>query len=407
MSLDVLPLVFGLAMGLATSYTDLKTGFIFDNHVSLSLVLLGKLLGWEEDDVKLNIPPWLEKLPIPALEAGVLYYAYKGLSTGDTLLALSGFLAFFVGLVLGLMLFYIGAWASGDAILLAGFSALLPFPPKTAEVAAPYYFRLPLYPIAILFNSLLAVFPFILLYTLVVIIVRRRVGALKEIFVEKSLTTVKVSILLLSGLGFKVLLEDITGYHMGSLLSWLFAIVIIALLGKFEKVSIPVGLAVLGYLIYVNPLPTLFAFLRLLAVLYIFKVFLALVKFLRTEVLMEEVPVEKLQEWDILGETIYEMNGQLIRDRKSFWDKIKDALLKGDTGILKQPDGRVIASSTAEGLTKEQIEELKKLVEEGKLENRFIRKKAMPFAPAIFLGFLISYFWGDIFWWLELKIMGL
>nr|WP_245250254.1 A24 family peptidase C-terminal domain-containing protein [Thermococcus stetteri] len=394
-------------MGLVTSYTDLKTGFIFDNHVSLSLVLLGKLLGWEEKDIKLDIPSWLEKLPIPAVEVGILYYLYKGLSTGDLLVALSGFLAFFVGLMLGLVLFYMGAWASGDALILAGFSALLPYPPKMATVVAPYYSRLPLYPVAILFNSLLAVFPFIIVYTLAVVVVRKKTGALKEIFVEKSLITVKLSVLLLASLGFKLLVETLTGYRMGPAIGWLFAVVIIVLLGKFEKVGIPVSLAVLGYLIYINPIPTLLAFFRLLVVLYSFKVFLALVKFLRVEVLMEEVPVEELREWDILGETIYELEGQLVRDRTSFWDKIKDALLKGDTGFLKKQEGRIIASPTAEGLTKEQSEELKKLVEEGKLENRFLRKKAMPFAPAIFLGFLISYFWGDIFWWLELKVLGL
>jgi len=67
----------------------------------------------------------------------------------------------------------------------------------------------------------------------------------------------------------------------------------------------------------------------------------------------------------------------------------------------------VIASSSAEGLSRRQIEELKRLVKEGKLENRFLRKKSMPFAPALFLGFLISYFWGDIFWWIQLKIAGM
>ncbi|WP_367884958.1 A24 family peptidase C-terminal domain-containing protein [Thermococcus sp. JCM 11816] len=109
---------------------------------------------------------------------------------------------------------------------------------------------------------------------------------------------------------------------------------------------------------------------------------------------MEEVPVEELHEWDILGETIHELNGEVKREREGTIERFKRALSTWDFSEIRPKVGRVVASPTAEGLTKEQIEELKKLVEEGKLENRFLRKKAMPFAPAIFLGFLISYFWG-------------
>jgi preflagellin peptidase FlaK len=146
---------------------------------------------------------------------------------------------------------------------------------------------------------------------------------------------------------------------------------------------------------------------RTFGLLYAIKVFFALVKFMRVEVLMEEVPVGELKEWDILGETIFEKNGQVGRDRMDSFQRLKVALLTGNPSALKPDHGRVIASPTAEGLKREQIEELKRLVEEGRLENRFLRKKAMPFAPALFLGFLISYFWGDIFWWIQLKIAGM
>lgn len=40
------PLLLGVIMGAVTSYTDIKTGFIFDNHVFPTLTLIGKLLGW-------------------------------------------------------------------------------------------------------------------------------------------------------------------------------------------------------------------------------------------------------------------------------------------------------------------------------------------------------------------------
>ena len=128
---------------------------------------------------------------------------------------------------------------------------------------------------------------------------------------------------------------------------------------------------------------------------------------LRDEILVERKPVEKLKEWDILGEWIYEKNGEVLRDRESFVEKFKKAITTGDLSIVKLSYENVIASPTAEGLTKEQIEKLKKLVEEGKLENEFIVRKAMPFAPALFLGFLISVFYGDLLWLLFIKMNGL
>jgi preflagellin peptidase FlaK len=183
--------------------------------------------------------------------------------------------------------------------------------------------------------------------------------------------------------------------------------VLIFVLGELGRAGDVIGLAGTLYLAYLDPFGAWEMAFRTFAVLYIIKVFFGLVKFMRREVLMEEVPVEELKEWDILGETVFEKDGKIGRDRTDPFERLKVAVFRADPSLLKPDYGRVIASPSAEGLTKEQIEELKRLVEEGKLENRFLRKKAMPFAPAIFLGFLISYFIGDLFWLLELKLMGL
>ncbi|WP_456420839.1 A24 family peptidase C-terminal domain-containing protein [Thermococcus sp.] len=405
--MEVVPFLAGLVMGLATSYTDLKTGFIFDNHVSVLLALIGKLLGWEEGEDDVNLPHWLVKLPIPAVEIGILYYLYRGLSEGSVLVALSGVIALLIGLALGLFLFYIGAWASGDAVILAGFSALLPYPPETARITAPYYLHYPLYPVAILLNSLIAVFPFIFLYAFGVILLKKRFSELKDIFVSGAGITVELSLWIMGAIGIKVVLGGKLGVSLNPILSWLLAIVLITVFGKFRKIGDALGILILAYLGYLSPKGTVLAFLRLLAFIYTFKVFLATVRFIRKSVLIEEVPVEELREWDILGETIFEKDGKIGRDRTDPFERLKVALLGGNLSLLKPGYERVIASPSAEGLTGEQIGELKKLVAEGKLENRFLRKKAMPFAPAIFLGFLISYFIGDLFWWLELKLMGL
>ena len=400
--MDYVPLVLGLAMGAVTSYTDLKTGFIDDVHVFPTLALVGKLRGWDEESTG-----FLDRIPIPAVEAGIIYYLYTGLSSGNAVLAVAGLAGFLIGLLLGFFLYWIGSWASGDALILAGFSALLPYPPKLATVVPPYALKYPLYPLTILLNSIVAIFPFIFLYAFGVILIRRQFGELKKILLDGARLTVEVALWIMAALGLRLILYEFGGVTITGLWSWVFTIVILYILGKFRKIGDAVGIAVLAYLVYLEPRTMTWAFLKLLTTLYLFKVFFSLVKFMRTGVLMEEVPVEELREWDILGETVFERNGEILRDRSDVFTRMKNAISLADPSALKPDRGRTIASPTAEGLRKEQIEELRKLVADGRLENRFLRKKAMPFAPALFLGFLISYFFGDAFWWIELKLMGL
>lgn len=400
-------LLVGSLMGLLTSYTDIKTGFIFDNHVFPSLLLLERLRGkGEEEEEEVSLPRWLEKVIIPATEVGFILYLYLGLKTGDYLLAVSGFLGFFIGLILGLLLYYTGAWASGDVLILAAFSALLPYPLSVARVVAPYETSYPLYPLAILFNSILAVFPFLFIYAFGILIVRRKTDRLKMVFSEKALLSFEVALWLMAGIALAVLLEGL-GVSLGAVYRYLLTLLILAVFGKYRRVGDVIGAVSFAYLVYLAGIDSIYAFIKLLAVLYAFKLFFSVVKVLREEALVEEVPVEELREWDILGETIYIEDGNVKRDRRGFFDVLKEVITTGNLNVVTARGGEVIASSTAEGLTKEQIEKLKKLVEDGKLENRFLRKKAMPFAPSIFIGFLISALWGDIFWWLVLKTAGL
>lgn len=133
--MELIPLLMGLLTGILTSYTDIKTGFVFDVHAFPTLQLIGKLLGWEEEEEDVGLPRWIERIIIPSAEIGILYYLYLGLKSGDVLLALSGLIGLFVGFGLGLFLYYIGAWASGDVVILAAFSALLPWPPDRQDCA--------------------------------------------------------------------------------------------------------------------------------------------------------------------------------------------------------------------------------------------------------------------------------
>ncbi|NJE08884.1 transposase [Thermococcus sp. M39] len=367
----------GVIMGVLTSYTDIKTGFIDDKHV------------------------------LPIAGAGILYYAYQGIKNGDYLCAFSGIIGLGIGLLIGYVLYLIGGWASGDVIILASYAALFPYASEFARIKAPYAVYYPLHALTLFFNSILAVFPFLFIYALGSLIVKKKIDKLKAVFTENIMLTIELVLWIMASLGFFITLQYYFGVALHPLIRWVGTLVLLGILGKYKKVGNTLGVIALVVFTYIIGFVFLLSFAKLLVVFYIFKVFFSIVKVLRDEILIERRSVEELKEWDILGEWIYEKNGEILRDRESFTDKFKKALATGDLSLLKPSYENVIASPTAEGLTKEQIEKLKRLVEEGKLENEFIVRKAMPFAPALFLGFLISVFYGDLFWLLLQKMSGL
>ncbi|WP_457752881.1 A24 family peptidase C-terminal domain-containing protein [Thermococcus sp.] len=405
--MQFLLIALGVIMGFLTSYTDIKTGFIYDEHVSLLLTIFQKFKKNQGENPEQSWKGVIPKIIVPALEIGILYYVYLGIKSNNIALALSGIIGFMIGLLVGYGIYLMGGWASGDVVILATYSALFPYASEFAKIKAPYAVYLPLHALTLFFNSMLAVFPFLFVYAFANLIVKKKTDKLKVIFTENVTLTAELTLWIMASLGFFVVLQYYLGIALYPLVRWVGTFILIAILAKYKKVGNAIGIIAIIVFAYTLGVAFLVSFVKLLVTFYIFKVFFSLTKVLREEILVDRRPVEELKEWDILGEWIYEKNGEILRDRESFTDKFKKALVAGNLSLLKLSYENVIASPTAEGLTKEQIEKLKRLVEEGKLENEFIVRKAMPFAPALFFGFLISVFYGDLFWLLLQKMSGL
>ncbi|NJE26912.1 transposase [Thermococcus sp. MV5] len=375
--MELLLVALGVIMGILTSYTDAKTGFIDDKHV------------------------------FPIAGFGILYYLYQGfLVEHDIPYALSGIIGMGSGFLLGYLLYLMGGWASGDVVILMGYSALFPYASQYAKIVPPYSTAYPLHAVTLLLNSILAIFPFILVYSLAMLVKNKKTSQLKKIFVEKWSRPFEFALWVSGAFVILRLTQNFTILRnpLFSLLIWGATIVVLA---KLEKIGDLIGAGLLIYEIVFNTPEVIYTYLRIALMFYLFKIFFSLISTLRIEVLTRKVTVDELKEWDILGEWIYEKNGEIHRDRESSFDKILRALKTMNMKALKIEYNKLIASPTAEGLTKENIETLRRLVEEGKLENEFLVRKAMPFAPALFLGFLISIFYGDLFWLLLLKTNGL
>lgn len=123
-------------------------------------------------DMKKRIIP--NRLNYPLIAFGILYYLVVGAVRADLWMALSGAITAAVSFGIGYLLWFTGGWAGGDVKLFTAFGALLPSykPPMTADIPYPF-------PVTILFNSVIAMLPVLLVYS----IIRRAMG--KSILYEE------------------------------------------------------------------------------------------------------------------------------------------------------------------------------------------------------------------------------
>lgn len=112
-------------------------------------------------DIRWRIIP--NKLNYPLIAFGVIFYLSLGIFRGDLMTALSGAAGAAIAFAIGYAMWASGGWAGGDAKLFTALGALLPiFSPPHAP--APYSSNYPFFPITILFNSVVAAIPGLLVY---------------------------------------------------------------------------------------------------------------------------------------------------------------------------------------------------------------------------------------------------
>ncbi len=227
-------------------------------------------------------------LTYPLIVIGIVYYLAFGIYRGEFLRAFYGLFGASLAFVIGYVMYLTGGWAGGDVKLFTGLGALLPafeapFSLPYPTTYAPYAIDLPLFPLTLLINSVIAVVPFILVY----VAISRAMG--KGAFYE----TVKIS---------------------------------------------------------------------------------------------------ELEEGAIPAEIIYEKDGEVSRYHS------------GPLGFLSRNigtpdwDEKITNPDRAAGITEENLERLKGLVQEGKIEDEIKIKKGMPFAPALAAGVFIGIFYGSLYW---------
>jgi len=348
-------LALAAAGALAASYTDLKRGIV-PNRLSFSLFLSGV--------------------------AGNIAVA---LLEGDPSLAVDLLLAVLATFAVGYALWLLGGLGAGDVKEFLFLAALLPRYPEPllrhfSPALAPYPF-----PLSILINTFLLLFPFLYLYALLHALRRVPLRTLLEPLLSPGdrLTTA----LYLTGV------YSLTPL-IGSLPGFVLALSGLLLLRQGARRLAAGALLILLAAAVAGAHPTeLFRYYLLIAaIILLFSLFWNSLGVLRAA-LTREVKITSLQEGMIPAEEIYIRNGEVIREERGFIEKIKEY---AGSGAMKR--GTLIAGTSAAGITERQIATLCRLVEEGRLEDRIKVKERMPFAPAIFLGLLAALVFGDLAW---------
>lgn len=163
--------------------------------------------------------------------------------------------------------------------------------------------------------------------------VRKETEDIKRVFTEGIRTTIEATLWIMFGIAVTALLN----LNRPPLLGLLVTILAFPIFLRYRTVGGDIlGIAGVLYLTYLQPDTTLFALLKVLATIYAVKVLLSTAKILRGgKVLVEEVPVEELHEWDILGETIHELNGEVKREREGTIERFKRALSTWDFSEIR------------------------------------------------------------------------
>jgi preflagellin peptidase FlaK len=329
-------------------------------------------------DLRKGIIP--NKLTFPLVGIGVAGYLLYSLlieSIGPFLECLKS-----VGVIfaIGYLFWVLGGWSAGDAKEFIFIAALIPRYPEFlreyfSPTTAPYPFI-----ISILVNTFLALFPFIVLYSMTKVRVSRFLEPLKDTKKYLSASLALVAALAISAsvrtpLLFFIVLPVLYKIREGHrLLICCLAIAVSIVLG-FQTAFFSAAYFLLT-----------FAFLIVLGI------FWNSINILRKEALQEEVKISQLREGMVLAEEIYIQGDEVVREAKGFTEKIKEAIERKDVTRLKK---RGIATRAA-GISPEEMDLLKGYVAQGKLEDRVKIRKSMPFAPAIAIGLLIALVYGDV-----------
>lgn len=283
------------------------------------------------------------------------------------------FINIVISLAFGFIIWYAGFWSAGDGKLFFAYSALIPL-----SVYSMGYIRF--FPSFSLFiNTLLPVFVFLVGGLLLRTSFRKKADILKKSFNPNLFLRAVFSLFGLSWLIRMLFLFMGIQYDMFSFL--ILIPIVYILIGSLARKRMNwffIILVVLRFAFDYNYILSL-SFVYRFVYIIVFYVFIRYFIFgLSSEFFSKSVNVQKIRKGMILADTIYKDGEKYVKQPQGFLE----------FSMKQKNTGKPVFNRR--NLAKEDVEKLKKLHKEGKIDSELRIQTTMPFAIFMFLGVLLT-----------------
>ena len=345
--LEVLNIVVVLATCVYVSYTDIRFKRI-GNPCTYGLVLLG------------------------LVSQGI--YAYLGITTLPQLLWL-----LLGGLAVAFLMYYLGIWSPGDSKLFWGVSVALP--PSLYSLG---FWRYPPFVIAV--NTFVPYFLVMAVYILVKTTLRQKMQVLQATFAPKFLLSFVFS--LISFTGVSAVINMLLPFKLNYFAVIILFVVLFSLFDRFvakeKQLYFLLPFSAVSVLLALNDPSYFLTTIAITGILFIFLRFF--VTTLGDFVFVEEVDVHDLEQGVVPSNIV-------VKDHEGKYTA-QEIPFTSFVSVASRPrDAEVVMDITPEGLSPEKVAELKQLAQEGHFtafDNKVKVQQAMPFAPIILCGALLT-----------------
>lgn len=342
-----------IMIGFITSYQDLKEGKIRNKWIVAGIIYT--LLAYV-----------------------ILIFLFKEIPSKSFIFY--SLLNFIIASIVGFLMWNFGFWTAGDGKLFTLFSGMIPLFVYNDASHIQYFPAM-----NIMINTFVPLFLFLAINALWVSSWKKKKNALKELFDIK-----KIISFLLVIFSFMWVIEIVLDFFgiSGSLFLKLFVILTIySFLGKFLSFEKGVSSLAFFLLLIVTGLRFLMdksiytvEFIQMFAMITsIFFIFNYFVINLGINIYSKLVKIDDVKPGMVPAEMIYEEEKRLNRSKVP---------LMGFSSYFKEVENKIDFST--EGLSKKDVEKLKKLAKKHKEFKYFSIMETLPFAPFIFAGVLLT-----------------
>jgi Flp pilus assembly protein protease CpaA len=283
------------------------------------------------------------------------------------------------GLATAFLLYYLGIWSPGDAKLFWGVSVALP---PTLYSFGPW--RYPPFIIAV--NTFVPYFLVMAIYILFKTTLQQKLQVLRATFTPTFLLRFTLS--LVSFTGVSAILNLLLPFNLNYFSAIILFVLLFSLFDRFvekeKQLYFLLPFAVVSGILALNDLQFYLIIIGVTALLFLILRFF--VASLGDYLFVREASVQDLKAGVVPANLI-------VRDREGTY-RTQEIAFTSFISIASRPrDAEVVMDITPEGLSEEKVSELQALAREGHLaafDNKVKIQKAMPFAPIILLGVVLT-----------------